>query len=69
MMTRRETYSILGLDEGVVDSNNLDIVMLDAVRCVSTGECVAFGRGSRIAVDLKPKSVENVRDMLMAGEN
>lgn len=31
----RRSYSVLGLNEGVVDSNNVDVVVLDAVVAVS----------------------------------
>lgn len=51
--TQGATYGVFRLDEGIVDSNNLDIVVLDAVKEVSTG-CAVDGvvaQYLRIAVD------------------
>lgn len=36
----KSAYSVVGLDEGVVDRNNVDVVVLDAVRGVSYAEAL-----------------------------
>ena len=45
------THSILGLNEGIVDGDDLDIVVLNTVPCISSERAVGV-RGSRVAVDL-----------------
>jgi hypothetical protein len=35
-LRKDSTYSVLGLNEGIVDSDNLDIIVLDTAEEVST---------------------------------
>jgi hypothetical protein len=65
-----QSYSVLGLNEGVVDSNNVDVVVLDAVVAVSLQAPNFFMRSRfnlRIAEDNATNATEAVNTNLRNG--
>lgn len=61
--TKRIPYSIVGLDEGVVDGDNVDVVVLDTVQWRQLGSISkhgGVGRCSRIAEDNSANATEAV---------
>lgn len=56
-----ESYSVVGLNEGVVDSDDLDVVVLDAAGLLAQCLHCALGRtNSRIAEDNTSNAAETV---------
>lgn len=59
-------YSVVGLDEGVVDGNDVDFVMLDAAGHVSSCKLSApiIGKRIRVAEDNSSNATEAVDSCL-----
>jgi hypothetical protein len=54
------TYGVLGLDERIVDSHNVNVIVLDAGKCSLEARLADAGKGfySRISVDLVQSQCE-----------